>query len=163
MGYVYLSDFYYDNPDIIALSAPAHALYVKALCWQSLHQQGGIIPLAAVKHIGGTQAKRWANELTRGGLWVEMPDGSYAAPQEVNGRPLWKPGPRDTYRRPIPEGLRLAVYDRDGWTCLHCGASEPLSLDHIHPYSMGGPDTIDNLQTLCRPCNSRKGARLDVT
>lgn len=64
------------------------------------------------------------------------------------------------HRRHIPDALRRAVYERDGFACLHCGVSEGLSLDHIHPYSMGGEDTFDNLQTLCRPCNSRKGARV---
>lgn len=63
-------------------------------------------------------------------------------------------------RRHIPDALRIQVYDRDGWKCLHCGSVERLSLDHIHPYSLGGEDTLDNLQTLCRPCNSRKGARV---
>lgn len=62
-------------------------------------------------------------------------------------------------REQIPDGLRAAVYDRDGNACLHCGASEGLTLDHIYPYSLGGPDTMRNLQTLCRPCNSRKGAK----
>lgn len=63
-------------------------------------------------------------------------------------------------RKAIPDALRQAVYDRDGNACLHCGATERLSLDHIHPWSLGGPDTLDNLQTLCRSCNSRKGARV---
>lgn len=63
-------------------------------------------------------------------------------------------------RRKIADTIRLAVYERDGHACLHCGTTERLSLDHIHPHSLGGPDTIDNLQTLCRPCNSRKGARV---
>ena len=63
-------------------------------------------------------------------------------------------------RRRIPDDLRISVYDRDGWACLHCSATESLSLDHIHPYSLGGEDVFDNLQTLCRPCNSRKGARV---
>lgn len=63
-------------------------------------------------------------------------------------------------RRKIPDALRLAIYERDGFACLHCGTTEGLSLDHIHPYSLGGDDTFDNLQTLCRPCNSRKGARV---
>lgn len=62
----------------------------------------------------------------------------------------------------IPDAVRHAVYARDGWRCVSCGASKPLSLDHIHPWSLGGPDTEENLQTLCRPCNSRKGARLDA-
>ena len=63
-------------------------------------------------------------------------------------------------RRHIPDSLRLAVYERDGWKCLHCSTPERLSLDHIHPYSLGGADTLENLQTLCRPCNSRKGAKV---
>lgn len=63
-------------------------------------------------------------------------------------------------RRHIPDSIRFAVYLRDGYRCLHCETTEALSLDHIHPYSLGGADTIDNLQTLCRPCNSRKGARV---
>lgn len=63
-------------------------------------------------------------------------------------------------RRPIPAAIRARVYDRDGHLCLHCGATENLTLDHIKPYSLGGPDTVQNLQTLCRSCNSRKGARI---
>lgn len=63
-------------------------------------------------------------------------------------------------RPTIPLELRLAVYQRDDWRCVHCGARKPLSLDHIYPYSRGGLDTFENLQTLCRPCNSAKGARL---
>ncbi len=63
-------------------------------------------------------------------------------------------------RRHIPEAVRLAVYARDGWKCLHCPSTDNLSLDHIYPYSLGGSDEMDNLQTLCRPCNSRKGAKV---
>lgn len=64
-------------------------------------------------------------------------------------------------RRYIPDSLRLAVYERDGWACLHCSSLDTLSLDHIYPHSLGGEDTFENLQTLCRPCNSRKGAKVD--
>lgn len=63
------------------------------------------------------------------------------------------------YRAPIPSGIRVFVFDRDGHACRRCGATEDLTLDHVHPWSIGGPDTPDNLQVLCRPCNSSKGDR----
>ena len=31
--------------------------------------------------------------------------------------------------------------------------------DHIHPKSKGGKDHIDNYQTMCSPCNCRKGSK----
>jgi hypothetical protein len=67
------------------------------------------------------------------------------------------------YRRSIPKSLREQVYTRDGRTCLSCGSTEDLTLDHIHPYSRGGSDDESNLQTLCRSCNSKKGATVAVS
>lgn len=63
-------------------------------------------------------------------------------------------------RRVIPTAIRQAVFDRDGNVCQECAATETLSLDHIHPWSMHGPDTVENLRVLCRSCNSRKGAKV---
>ena len=79
----------------------------------------------------------------------------------VRGRKLRRdPAYAPRHRRRIPDSVRLAVYERDGLACLHCGVTENLSLDHIHPFSLGGLDTVENLQTLCRSCNSRKGAKV---
>lgn len=36
-----------------------------------------------------------------------------------------------------------------------------MTKDHIIPKSKGGPDTMDNYQTMCTKCNSKKGDRLD--
>lgn len=63
-------------------------------------------------------------------------------------------------RAPIPTEVRSAVFDRDGHACVICHATDDLALDHIYPWSLGGPDTPDNLRVLCRPCNSRKGDRV---
>lgn len=44
--------------------------------------------------------------------------------------------------------------------CLDCGSYDKmLSADHVIPLSEGGDNTIDNIQPLCGPCNSRKGVK----
>lgn len=65
-------------------------------------------------------------------------------------------------RAAIPAEIRAEVFERDGRRCVKCGTVEDLTLDHVHPWSLGGADTADNLRVLCRSCNSRKNNRLEV-
>ncbi len=65
---------------------------------------------------------------------------------------------RFRFRDPIPQEVRNLVYERDDWCCLACGSKENLSIDHVIPWSLGGEDVAENFQTLCRSCNSKKGA-----
>ena len=63
-------------------------------------------------------------------------------------------------QRGVPKVVAREVWDRDGWECRHCGSHRDLTADHVVPVSKGGADEMSNYQTLCRPCNSRKGARV---
>jgi 5-methylcytosine-specific restriction endonuclease McrA len=63
-------------------------------------------------------------------------------------------------RRRLPRELTRRVFDRDGYRCVFCASARRLQVDHIHPVVHGGSDDFDNLQTLCAPCNRRKGASL---
>ena len=40
--------------------------------------------------------------------------------------------------------------------CTMCGSTRDLVADHVIPLSRGGTSTPDNLQVLCRTCNTRK-------
>lgn len=62
-------------------------------------------------------------------------------------------------KKPIPTELRWAVFRRDDYRCVKCGYDADLTADHIEPEVKGGRAGIDNLQTLCRSCNSKKGTR----
>lgn len=47
--------------------------------------------------------------------------------------------------------------EKYGNKCLRCGESGmKLTMDHVVPLVLGGIHTIDNIQPLCRSCNSKK-------
>lgn len=81
---------------------------------------------------------------------------------------------------------RLKVFFHKGCTCVNCGlvgtrliqgrnprdgslhwdvySDEliPLTVDHIQPKSLGGPNTLENYQVMCAPCNTLKGNGLSA-
>lgn len=58
--------------------------------------------------------------------------------------------------RCAPTAIRAVVLARDGHRCVRCGRTDALQIDHIWPWSLGGPTRSENLQTLCGACNRWK-------
>lgn len=119
----------------------------------------GFFAMVAERAAAGTRVipcvwdEEIVSELERAQLITREPGGIALV---ENG--LW--GIARPYRQPINPETRAAIYERDGYRCRSCGASEPLQIDHIYPWSKGGTDEPSNLQTLCAPCNQSKGAKV---
>ncbi len=62
-------------------------------------------------------------------------------------------GGSTTARKKVREKL-VELY---GEKCVDCGRSDvQLTLDHIHPISLGGKNEVANCQLLCVPCHTKK-------
>lgn len=85
----------------------------------------------------------------------------------------WRKNNRDkrklyNYRRRKTESV--GSFTKDEWKdlcnkhnnkCLCCGMNNiKLTVDHVIPLCVGGTNNIDNLQPLCRSCNSKKGKKI---
>lgn len=162
--HVRISDELDDHPKVINLlasddGAAAFALWFLSLTWLSrarrvkrVDRVPTQVPELMTPGVGTDNAKR----LVIAGLWVEVDDGWQF--DESDGLFMW--GPIEERRGYIPDRVRRRVYRRDGYRCVKCHSGEDLTLDHVTPWSLGGSDEASNLQTLCRSCNSSKGARI---
>lgn len=43
-----------------------------------------------------------------------------------------------------------------GGSCVYCGLSENITIDHLDPVSRGGDNDASNLAPACKSCNSKK-------
>lgn len=69
------------------------------------------------------------------------------------------PVPTTSLSLPKTGASRYQVFERDAYRCQQCGGWHDLTIDHVIPRARGGTNDLANLQTLCRSCNSKKGAR----
>ena len=79
-----------------------------------------------------------------------------------NDRGIWDAICR-VERGKVSNKMRFSIYERDGYRCRKCGVSDrwaQLEIDHVIPIAKGGKTVYNNLQTLCRRCNKKKGDSL---
>lgn len=108
----------------------------------SAERYGSIVPGADVCFSCATRVIN-AFEMAHSGRWKTYPN----------------PPPAPPTKEKILQKLRKSVLERDGYRCKHCDTHYDLCIDHIKPESKGGETVLDNLQTLCRSCNSKKGTK----
>ncbi len=102
--------------------------------------------------------KRWRNGLEEFTKYVNQEEVHVS--ETLVGLKLISKGHKT--KRDISLRLRFIVMRRDSFKCRACGRSPArgdqvtLVVDHVFPWSRGGETVLDNLQTLCEPCNNGK-------
>lgn len=71
-----------------------------------------------------------------------------------------EPSKTDRRRRRATTEEMAWVFKKYGTKCVTCGSPHDLTVDHIIPLARGGDWSIENLQPMCKSCNSSKGARV---
>ena len=71
---------------------------------------------------------------------------------------------RRTLMKELPCDLTAEQWEEikasQNYRCVICGEVKPLERDHIIPLNRGGAFTKDNIQGLCRSCNSSKSNKI---
>jgi 5-methylcytosine-specific restriction endonuclease McrA len=52
------------------------------------------------------------------------------------------------------------VLEKYDYKCLCCGTDKNITMDHVIPLKLGGTNTKDNVQPLCKTCNFKKHIKI---
>jgi hypothetical protein len=91
----------------------------------------------------------------------------HAKRKGVVAKPRKDPPPADPDSRHVPASVRRAVWMRDGGRCQWpmgngavCGSTYQVEIDHIQPWALGGPTTVENTRVACRAHNQLAARRV---
>ena len=133
-------------------------MLIRGLCWSVEHSKPYVIRNIMALYADETDLETVQDDidlLIKHGLLIPEP----GKPKHLYlGEKSWMM--LSLPRQRIPDRTRALVFERDGRRCRRCNSTDRLTIDHIHPHSRGGSNDAENLQTLCHPCNSSKGARV---
>ncbi|MCR4307081.1 MAG: HNH endonuclease [Candidatus Berkelbacteria bacterium] len=124
--------------------------------WVSLYWKGKVrLPFSEEWRVKNSERhKAGKNQNWKGGI------STYERKLYLNARRrVWKLGNGGFHTQGEWETLKA----RYNWTCPSCKRKEPevtLTEDHIIPLSKEGTDYIENIQPLCKSCNSVKHSKV---
>lgn len=101
------------------------------------------------------QLQRW---IKAWGLSRSAGDGFRLA--VIQGKVTYHRDPNKKKRKSIRPRLRTFILERDNYTCVKCGNTNEharIQIDHIDNNPQN--NLVDNLRTLCEPCNHGKRPR----
>lgn len=79
--------------------------------------------------------------------------------------PFTETGELRKVKRNISRKMFLRIVRRDNQTCQICGKSlkeDEIEIDHVIPFSGGGPTEESNLRVLCEDCNRTKRTSVEM-
>lgn len=82
-------------------------------------------------------------------LVADVVDTTHSYAQQIKYLP--DVGIRD---RQVPTQLRNRTLKRDNHACVRCDSTNDLEAHHIIPRRDGGPDSLENMATLCNDCHT---------
>jgi hypothetical protein len=133
-----------------------------------LSKIGEVVTSIEIRDAAGADVSEWARRLRelRASGWkiLSDKDDSTLSPGQYRMDEMPVENPHVKFERPISAKLRAQVLDRNGFTCVMCGATPGeidantgrkvrLHIGHIKDKSLGGLDELSNLRALCSTCN----------
>ena len=115
------------------------------------------------------QRKHLADYLRRGTAWVKR------NPDKVRKARMRRYWAHPENAKAVYHKRRFRIYGNGGsftgqefkalcrkynFRCICCRRRRALEADHVIPLCKGGTSFINNIQPLCRSCNSRKGSKV---
>jgi len=144
MAWVRLDSEFVDHPSIIGLSNDAFRLYVGSIAYCARFYPSTEIPRKYVFSVLPAPRGRWwqcTKELLDANLWrcESTDDAPLTGEWYLVQQDFWV---YEFGRNYEYLAHREKVFSRDSYTCVFCGATEDLTLDHIIPISKGGRERV---------------------
>lgn len=86
-------------------------------------------------------------------------------PEVVEARRVENHNRRNRLSGTLPKDCLAQLIEKFGERCMNpnCTTTDaPLTIDHVVPVSMGGDNSMSNVQILCARCNESKGNRSEA-